>query len=76
MTEADLEFRPLKREDVKPFKMTGADKDLEGARQELGQSRNKVSWLWERWTFIEATTDPKLKMFFEEGKRNADLLLG
>ncbi|KAF7792778.1 hypothetical protein EIP86_003876 [Pleurotus ostreatoroseus] len=56
----DIEFRPLTREDLKPFKMYGTDEELQAARSNLGESRKKVSWLWERWSFIEATTDPKL----------------
>ena len=41
----DIEFRPLTREDLKPFKMYGTDEELQAARSNLGESRKKVSWL-------------------------------
>lgn len=72
MSSDDLEFRPLQRGDVKAFKMYSADEELailrEGRRAGLGKSRKAPSWLWERWDFIQSSSAPEFKTYFEEGE--------
>ena len=72
MSSDDLEFRPLQKRDLKAFKMYSADEMLalmrEGKRAGLGKSRKAPSWLWERWDFIENSSTPEFKTYFEEGE--------
>ncbi len=68
MPENDNTFRPLRKQDLKAFKMYSTDDELNAVRKALGQGLKAPSWLWERWDFINSSTDPKFRKFFEEGR--------
>ena len=73
MSEDDMFFCPLQRKDLQAFKMYTAREELAAARAELGQSHQKISWLWERWDFINKSASPEMRVFFEEGTSSSDI---
>lgn len=61
LSEGDHTFKPLRKEDVKAFVVLSTD-------EQLGDSKRKVSWIWENLDFISAQKGAHVKEFLIEGK--------
>ncbi len=60
MTEDDVRFRPLLKQDVRAF-------TISSQIQQLGDSRRDVSWIWEDFSFIDSARDGQHRAFYEDG---------
>ncbi|OBZ69424.1 hypothetical protein A0H81_10689 [Grifola frondosa] len=60
MKREDRTYRELKPEDVRKF-------TLYSAQQQLGQSKETPSWIWESFSFVEEQQDEKYRDFFDDG---------
>lgn len=61
LSEGDHTFKPLRKEDVKAFVVLSTD-------EQLGDSKRKVSWIWENLDFVSAKKGAHVKEFMIEGK--------
>ena len=61
MSNDNRTFKPLLRVDVQPFVVLSS-------REQLGDSRRNVSWIWENLDFINPKQAPKLNEYCIEGR--------
>ncbi|KAI0741135.1 hypothetical protein C8Q76DRAFT_608959 [Earliella scabrosa] len=62
VSEDDPLFRPLRKQDVVKFPMTSN-------RDNIGNSRKAVSWIWEDMSFGEREDDEQYKDFYDDVRR-------
>ena len=73
MDDSDKDtFLPLKTADLRPFNMESAETELgvhEATKKnsKRGKQSWSPSWIWQRWTVINAAKTPRLKDVFIEG---------
>ena len=68
LPESDPDFRPLRDDDLIKF-------EISTAQNAPGQSREKVSWLWGDFKFVDAETDSRYQDFYNDGEFEADSIL-
>lgn len=62
MPETDSQYRPLKKEDMKPFV-------IGDAMRQLGDSRKRgPSWIWEDLSFVKSAGSGKISEYYKDGK--------